>query len=100
MSIITSSGKMLHLHMGHTSVVKPEKITKTKYEEPKTSSIVLLSLGIFVAIILLMFVGITYTDSMMNQYSSCRDKIIGFEERGIYTSPEQFRLALSFCDSK
>ena len=26
MSIITSSGKMLHLHMGDTSVGKPEKI--------------------------------------------------------------------------
>jgi hypothetical protein len=35
----------------------------------------------------------------MKQYSACRDKIIGFEQRGMYASPGEFRLALSFCDS-
>jgi hypothetical protein len=49
---------------------------------------------------LLMYAGISYTEGMMKQYSTCRDKIVGYEQRGIYTSPEEFRLVLSFCDSK
>ncbi len=40
------------------------------------------------------------TKGMMKQNSTCKDKIIGYEQRGIYTSAEEFRLALSFCDSK
>ena len=49
---------------------------------------------------LLMIAGISYTEAAMKEYSTCRDKIIGYEQRGVYTSPEEFRLALSFCDSK
>jgi hypothetical protein len=82
-----------------TPLLRTEEITKSKYGEPKTSSILLISAAISIAIILLMFAGISYT-GMMNQYSTCRDKIIGYEQHGIYTSPEEFRLALSYCDSK
>jgi len=35
----------------------------------------------------------------MNQYNTCRDKIVGYDQNGIYTSPEQFKLALSYCGS-
>jgi len=52
------------------------------------------------AIILLMYVGILYTEGTMKQYSICRDKIVGFEQRGMYPSPGEFRLALSSCESK
>ncbi len=39
--------------------------------------------------------------SHLKQYSTFRDKIIGFEQREIYTNPGEFRLeALSFRDSK
>jgi len=48
-------------------------------------------------IILLMYAGISYTEGTMKQYSTCRDKIIGFEQRGMYPSAEEFKLALSFC---
>ena len=51
------------------------------------------------AIILLMCAGISYTEGM-KEHTTCRDKIIGFEQRGVYPSPGEFRLALSFCDSK
>lgn len=51
------------------------------------------------AIILLMYAGQSFTEGMMKQYSACRDKIVRYEQRGIYTSPDEFRLALSFCDS-
>ncbi len=52
------------------------------------------------AIVLVMYAGLSYTDGMMKQYSACRDKIIGYEQSGIYKSPEEFRLALTSCDSK
>ena len=76
------------------------KIAKSKHGEPKTSSILIISAAIIMAIVLLMYSGLSYTEGIMKQYSACRDKIIGYEQSGIYTSPEQFRLALSFCDSK
>jgi len=43
---------------------------------------------------------ITLRGVKMSKYSACRDKIIGFEQRGFYESPEQFNLELSFCDTK
>jgi len=46
-----------------------------------------------------MYVGVLYTEGMMKVYSTCRDKIVGFEQRGVYPSPGEFRLALSYCDS-
>jgi len=83
-----------------TPLLRPNEITKSKHAEPKTSAILLISVAIIMAIILLMYAGISYTEGMMKQYSTCRDKIIGFEQRGMYPSPGEFRLALSFCESK
>ncbi len=40
----------------------------------------------------------SYTEGM-KEHTTCRDKIIGFEQRGMYPSPGEFRLALSFCGS-
>ena len=80
-------------------LLRTKEITKSKHGEPKTSSILLISVAITMAIILLMSAGISYTEGTMKQYSTCRDKIVGFEQRGMYTGPEQFRFALSFCDS-
>jgi len=81
-------------------LLRTKEITKSKHGEPKTSSILLISVAITMAIILLMYVGILYTEGTMKQYSTCRDKIVGFEQRGMYPSPGEFRLALSYCDSK
>ena len=83
-----------------TLFLRTKEITKSKHSEPKTSSILLISVAITMAIILLMYVGILYTEGTMKQYSICRDKIVGFEQRGMYPSPGEFRLALSFCESK
>jgi hypothetical protein len=82
------------------AILRPNEITKSKHKEPKTSSILLITLAITMAIILLMYAGMWYSESIMKQYSACRDKIIAFEQRGFYDSPDQFRLALSFCDTK
>jgi hypothetical protein len=62
-----------------TPVLRRKEITKSKYGEPKTSTILLISVAIMMAISLLMYAGISYTEGTMKQYSACRDKIIGFE---------------------
>ena len=83
-----------------TPLLRRNEITKSKHGEPKTWSILLISVAITMAIILLMCAGISYTEGMMKEYSTCRDKIVGFEQRGMYPSPGEFKLALSFCESK
>jgi hypothetical protein len=83
-----------------TPLLRTKGITKPKHKEPKTSSILLISVAITMATVLLMYAGLLYTDGMMKQYSACRDKIIGYEQSGIFKSPEEFRLALTSCDSK
>jgi hypothetical protein len=70
----------------------------TKHAEPKTSSILLISVAIIFSVVLLMYVGILFTDSSMKAYSTCREKIVGYEQRGLYTGAEQFKLALSYCE--
>ena len=82
-----------------TPLLRPNEITKAKHGEPKTSAILLISVAITMAIILLMYAGISYTEGIMKQYSTCIDKIGGYEQSGIYTSEKEFRLALSLCDS-
>ena len=79
-------------------LLRTKEISKSKHGEPKTSSILLISVAMMMAIILLMYGGISYTEGTMKQYSMCRDKIIGFEQHGMYPSAEEFKLALSFCD--
>ena len=82
-----------------TLFLRPKETTKSKHGEPKTSSILLISVATTMAIILMMYAGLSFTEGMMEQYSACRDKIVGYEQQGIYTSPDEYRLALSFCDS-
>jgi len=82
-----------------TLLLSTKEITKSKHGEPKTSSILLISAAITMAIILMMYAGLSFTEGMMEQYSACRDKIVGYEQHGIYTNPDEYRLALSFCDS-
>jgi hypothetical protein len=79
---------------------RTKHITNSKHVEPKTLSILLISVAITLATVLLMSAGLSYTDGMMKQYSACRDKIIAFEQREFYDSPGQFSLALSLCDAK
>jgi hypothetical protein len=37
------------------------------------------------------------TGPSKSQISDCRQTILGFEQRGFYTSQEQFKTALSYC---
>ena len=79
----------------------PQKlITEPKHVERTTISIILFSVAIFVGIIILMYAGLMYTETTMKQYSDCRNKIVGFEQSGMYSSPEQFKLALSYCNAR
>ncbi|HVD07451.1 MAG TPA: hypothetical protein VNB67_03325 [Nitrososphaeraceae archaeon] len=83
-----------------TLFLRTKETTKSKHGELKTSSILLISAAITMAIILLMYGGIYYTEGMMKQNFTCKDKIVGYEQHAMYPSPEEFRLALSLCDSK
>src|SRR6185295_9998999 len=72
--------------------------TKSIHTEPKTSSILLVSAAIFIVVVLLMYAGLAFTEGTMRAYSECKGKIAGFEEKGMYGSPGQFKVALSYCD--
>lgn len=80
----------------HVPVPIKKLVTKSKHVEPTTSSILLISIALFLAFVLLTNIGVLLPNTM-NQYNTCRDKIVGYEQSGIYTSPEQFKLALSYC---
>jgi hypothetical protein len=73
-------------------------VAKSKHVEPTTSSILLISVALFLAFVLLTNIGLLFPNTM-NQYNTCRDKIVGYDQNGIYTIPEQFKLALSYCGS-
>jgi hypothetical protein len=40
-------------------------------------------------------IGALLPENIMN--SACRDKIVGFEQRGMYINSDEFKLALSYC---
>jgi hypothetical protein len=75
-------------------------VKKSERGEPTTISILLMSVAIFLAVILLLQIGVLFTEDTTKQYSTCRDKIVGYEQSGIYISPDQFKLGLSYCISK
>ena len=78
----------------------PKKlVTEVKHREPTTTSIVFISVAIFVAIIILMYSGLMYTETTMKHYSDCRNKIAEFEQSGMYVNSDQFKLALSYCNA-
>ena len=77
-----------------TPLSRTKHITNSKHVEPKTLSILLITVAITMAIVLLMYAGLSYTEGIMKQYSACRDKIIGYEQSGIYKNLEEFKLAL------
>jgi hypothetical protein len=83
-----------------TPMKKKGPITKSMHAEPKTSSILFVSAAIVMAVVLVMYVGILYTEGTMKGNSECRNKIVGVEQKGMYSGPEQFKLALSYCEGK
>ena len=82
----------------HVPAPVKKLVAKSKHVEPTTSSILLISVALFLAFVLLTNIGLLFPNTM-NQYNTCRDKIVGYDQNGIYTSPEQFKLALSYCGS-
>jgi len=80
----------------HVPAPVKELVAKSKHIEPTTSSILLISVALFLAFTLLMSIGVLFPNTM-NQYNTCRNKIVGYEQSGIYTNSEQFKQALSYC---
>ena len=97
--------------IGIPYIGKLKGINKAKSEaKEKTSSkqdcyIILglssILLGIVLVAIMLGPIAISYyadtTGPSKGQISDCRQTILGFEQRGFYTSQEQFKTALSYC---
>jgi hypothetical protein len=80
----------------HVAAPVKELVAKSKHIEPTTFSILLISVALFLAFTLLMSIGVLFPNTM-NQYNTCRNKIVGYEQSGIYTNSEQFKQALSYC---
>ena len=80
----------------HVPAPVKELVAKSKHIEPTTFSILLISVALFLAFTLLMGIGVLFPNTM-NQYNTCRNKIVGYEQSGIYTNSEQFKQALSYC---
>jgi hypothetical protein len=62
------SDKIAHRILWHV----PKSVIKSKLGEPTTSSIVLISVAIFLAIILVTHMGVVFTENTMKQDSNCR----------------------------
>ena len=80
----------------HVPAPVKELVAKSKHVEPTTFSILLISVALFLAFTLLMSIGVLFPNTM-NQYNTCRNKIVGYEQSGIYSNSEQFKLAVSYC---
>jgi hypothetical protein len=80
----------------HVPAPVKKLVAKSKHVEPKTSSILLISVALFIAFIFVVNIGVLLPNTM-NQYNTCRDRIVGYEQSGIYTNSELFKLALSYC---
>ena len=70
-------------------------VAKSKHVESSTSSILLISAALFIAFIFVVNIGVLFPWITME--SACRDKIVGYEQSGIYTNSDEFNLALSYC---
>ena len=82
----------------HASLPVKKLVAKSKQVEPSTLSILLMSVAIFIAFFLFIHIGMLLPDDTMNP--TCKDKIVGFEQRGMYSNSDQFKLALSYCETK
>jgi hypothetical protein len=82
----------------HASLPVKKLVAKSKHAEPSTAYILLISVALFVAFFLLMNTGMLLPDTTVNP--TCREKIVGFEQSGMYTNSGQFKLALSYCAAK
>ena len=80
----------------HVPAPVKKLVAKSKHVGPTPSSILLISAALFLAFALLINIGVLLPDTM-NQYNTCRDKIVGYEQSGIYTNSEQFKLAMTYC---
>jgi hypothetical protein len=84
---------------------KPKTETIEKTSTNHDCSVILglssILLGIVLAAVMLGPIAMSYyadtTGLSKSQISDCRQTILGFEQRGFYTSQEQFKTALSYC---
>ena len=100
MSVISSGGKLIRVHIKHSPISKLESnevALKSECVKLREISIMLISCGIAISVLLMMFIGLSLISTTLNQISSCREKIIGYEQKGYYSSLDQFWSAESYC---
>jgi hypothetical protein len=77
---------------------KPQPRTTLRHDYFVIMAASSIFLGIVVISMLVSPVMITSSSGLsMDDISACRQKIIGAEQMGYYSSPDQFRLAESYC---
>jgi hypothetical protein len=84
---------------------KPKTETIEKTSTNHDCSVILglssILLGIVLVAVMLGPIAMSYyaetTGPSKSQISDCRQTILGFEQRGFYTSQEQFKTVLAYC---
>ena len=84
-------------HISETTT-KPRTIPSLRHDYFVIMAASSIFLGIVLISMLVSPVMITSSSGLsMDDISACRQKIIGSEQMGYYSSPDQFRLAESYC---
>jgi|SRR6476619_7120403 hypothetical protein len=92
----------ISLYLRHKSETRSKPRSRTTPSLRNDYFVIMAASSIFLGIVLItMLMGpliITSTSGLtMDDISDCRKKIIESEQMGYYSSPEQFRLAESYC---
>ena len=81
-----------------TSKPQPRTTSSLRHDYFVIMAASIIFLGIVLISTLVSPVMITSSSGLsMDDISACRQKIIGSEQMGYYSSPDQFRLAESYC---
>jgi hypothetical protein len=90
------------VYLRHISEPTSKPQPRTKPSQKRDYFVIMATSGIFLGIVLItMLMGpviITSTSGLtMDAISDCRKNVIESEQMGYYSSPDQFRLAESYC---
>ena len=90
------------VYLRHISETTGKPQTRTTPSLRHDYFVIMAASSIFLGIVLISMlvnpVMITFSSGLtMDDISACRQKIIGSEQMGYYSSPDQFRLAESYC---
>ena len=88
------------VYLRHISETTSKPQPRTTFSLKHDYFVIMAASIIFLGIVLISTLVVMITSSSrlsMDDISACRQKIIGSEQMGYYSSPAQFRLAESYC---